>query len=110
MAQISIQNLNFSYEGSPDAVFQNASIVLDSDWKLGLIGRNGRGKTTLLRLLHGDLDAHGAIHTNVHFDYFPFEVSSPDSTPAELAESMRADGETWQFYREASLLEFKITA
>ena len=105
MAQISIQNLNFSYEGSSDAVFQNASIVLDSDWKLGLIGRNGRGKTTLLRLLHGDLDAHGAIRTNVHFDYFPFEVKFPDSTPSELAESMRPDGETWQFYREASLLE-----
>lgn len=105
MAQISIQNLNFSYDGSPDAVFQNASIVLDSDWKLGLIGRNGRGKTTLLRLLHGDLDAHGAIRTNVYFDYFPFVVKTPDSTPAELAESMRPDGETWQFYREASLLE-----
>ena len=105
MAQIAIQNLHFTYDGSPDVVFENTSIVLDSDWKLGLIGRNGRGKTTLLRLLHGDLDAHGAIHTSVRFDYFPFPVKHPHATPIELAEDMRPDGETWQFYREASLLE-----
>ena len=32
----------------PDEYFQ-----LDADWRLGLTGRNGRGKTTLLRLLEG---------------------------------------------------------
>ncbi len=105
MAQISIQNLTFSYEGTPDIVFDNASITLDSDWKLGLIGRNGRGKTTLLRLLKGDLDANGAIRTNVLFDYFPFPVVNASLTPIQLAEDFRPDGETWQFFREASLLQ-----
>ena len=50
MSQIQVSNLTFTYEGSYDAVFQDVSFQIDTDWKLGLIGRNGRGKTTLLRL------------------------------------------------------------
>lgn len=110
MAQISIQDLTFSYEGSPDIVFNHASVNLDSDWKLGLIGRNGRGKTTLLRLLSGELDANGAIHTSLLFDYFPFPVAKPDQTPAQMADSFCPDGETWLFYREASLLQLSDEA
>ena len=55
MAQITIQQLNFTYEGAVTPVFKNMSATLDTDWRLGLIGRNGRGKTTLLRLLAGEL-------------------------------------------------------
>lgn len=105
MAQIAIRNLNYSYEGTADVVFENASVTLDTDWKLGLIGRNGRGKTTLLHLMDGTLDANGAISAPVIFDYFPFPVTKPDQTPVQMAEEARPDGETWQFFREASLLE-----
>lgn len=105
MAQISIQHLNFCYEGSPDIVFHDASVTLDTDWKLGLIGRNGRGKSTLLRLMNGELDDGGAIRTSVQFDYFPFAVENKAMTPVQLAENFRTDGETWQFFREASLLQ-----
>lgn len=105
MAQIAINHLSFAYEGAADVVFENASVNLDTDWKLGLIGRNGRGKSTLLHLLHGTLDAKGAIHTSVVFDYFPFPVSNPANTPLEIAGEMHPDGEVWQFLREASLLE-----
>lgn len=105
MAQIIIKNLNFSYEGSADIVFENANVNLDTDWKLGLIGRNGRGKTTLLRLLSGSLDDGGAIHSPVAFDYFPFNVPNPCETPVQLADTFSDDGESWRFFREASLLE-----
>ncbi|MBQ4640109.1 MAG: ABC-F type ribosomal protection protein [Clostridia bacterium] len=105
MAQITIQNLTFAYDGSPETVFHNASVNLDSNWKLGLIGRNGRGKTTLLRLLHGDLDANGAIHAPLSFDYFPLPVPHPEQPPMEMAADFQQDGETWQFFREASLLQ-----
>ena len=44
MSQIQVSNLTFTYEGSYDAVFQDVSFQIDTDWKLGLIGRNGRGK------------------------------------------------------------------
>lgn len=104
MAQILINNLNFSYEGSADVVFENASVNLDTDWKLGLIGRNGRGKTTLLRLMAGTLDDSGAIHSPVAFDYFPFSVEKPENTPIQMADEFSQDGDTWRFFREASLL------
>ena len=53
MSQITVSNLTFSYEGSYDNIFENVSFQLDTDWKLGFIGRNGKGKTTFLRLLQG---------------------------------------------------------
>ena len=53
MALIQITDLTFTYPGSFDPVFEHVSFQLDTDWRLGLTGRNGRGKTTLLRLLQG---------------------------------------------------------
>ena len=70
MAQINIQNLTFGYDGASENVFENASFSFDTNWKIGLIGRNGRGKTTLLNLLLGNMEYSGNISRNVHFDYF----------------------------------------
>ena len=53
MSLISVEHLTFAYPGSYDPVFDDASFRMDTDWRLGLVGRNGRGKTTLLRLLQG---------------------------------------------------------
>ena len=55
MSLINVSNLTFAYEGSYDNVFENVSFQLDTDWRLGLVGRNGRGKTTLLNLLQGKM-------------------------------------------------------
>ena len=51
MSIILLSDLSFGYEGSYQPVFEKLSASLDTDWRLGLTGRNGRGKTTLLRLL-----------------------------------------------------------
>ena len=48
MAQIKINNVTFGYEGSYDNIFENLSFSVDTDWRLGFIGRNGKGKTTFL--------------------------------------------------------------
>ena len=61
MAQISVQNLTFYYEGSFDHIFENVSFSIDTNWKLGFVGRNGKGKTTFLHLLTGDLAYQGSI-------------------------------------------------
>ena len=45
MALIDVANLSFCYDKSYDNIFENVSFQLDTDWKLGFIGRNGRGKT-----------------------------------------------------------------
>ena len=65
MSLIDVRNLSFSYEGSAETVFENVSFQLDTNWRLGLVGRNGRGKTTLLRLLQGALPCGGQIHADV---------------------------------------------
>ena len=53
MSQITVSHLTFAYDGACDNVFEDVSFVLDTDWRLGFTGRNGRGKTTFLKLLDG---------------------------------------------------------
>ena len=105
MSQIQISNLTFSYDGSAEPVFQNLSLEFDTDWKLGLIGRNGKGKTTLLKLLMGQYDYRGTISAGVGFDYFPFPVPDESKSPMELIHGMIPDCEEWRAERELSLLD-----
>ena len=53
MSQIQITNLNYRYPGQVEYVFKDVNLTLDTDWKLGLIGRNGSGKTVLLKIIAG---------------------------------------------------------
>ncbi|MBC8530464.1 ribosomal protection-like ABC-F family protein [Gehongia tenuis] len=104
MAMIEISHLNFTYEGSPAPVFQDVSLRLDTRWKLGFIGRNGRGKTTFLQLLMGRYAYGGEIVSPVDFDYFPFEPAKA-GTAMEGALSVCPEAEAWQLYRELDKLE-----
>ena len=54
MSMIKVKELSFSYPTSGDEIFDHVSFQMDTDWKLGFVGRNGRGKTTLLKLLMGE--------------------------------------------------------
>lgn len=104
MSQITVSHLNFTYEGAYDPVFEDISLVLDTDWRLGLTGRNGRGKTTLLRLLSGELDARGAIHASVPMRYFPFPVEDPEESTQEVLGRLLTDCLAWRILRELKLL------
>ena len=105
MALISVQNLSFSYEGSYEPVFSNTSFQIDSNWKLGLVGRNGKGKTTLLRLLRGELEYSGTISSGLVFEYFPYDVPDDSLTPIELASILVPDALEWQLRRETEALQ-----
>lgn len=106
MSIISVRNLTFCYEGSFDNIFENVNFTIDTDWRLGFIGRNGRGKTTFLRLLMGDYAYEGSITASVHFDYFPFAVTNESLTAAEilLTVSGIAEYDFWRAERELGLL------
>ena len=105
MSIIRVSDLTFCYEGSYDNIFENVSFQLDTDWRLGLTGRNGRGKTTLLRLLEGRYPYQGTIHASVGFDYFPYAVEDPSLCPMELLERVCPDVAPWRFLRELAPLE-----
>lgn len=105
MSQINIQHLTFAYDGSYDNIFEDVSFQLDTDWKLGLIGRNGRGKTTLLRLLLGEYEYRGTITASVEFEYFPFPVEDPEADALQVAEQACGEQPYWKLVREMNLLE-----
>ena len=104
MAQIIIQNLSFTYEGDHTPVFQGMDLRLDTNWKLGLVGRNGRGKTTLLRLLAGELEGTGNIRCPEPESYFPIPVSRPDQPALQVLLEENRGLEEWQLVRELTRL------
>ena len=104
MSLIKIHNLTFAYPGSYDNVFENASFVMDTDWKLGLIGRNGKGKTTLMRLLMGQYKYNGTITSTVNFSYFPYEIEHPDYLTCDVLQEACPNVQSWQILKEFSKL------
>ncbi len=106
MSQISVRNLTFYYEGSFDYIFRDASFSLDTNWKLGLIGRNGKGKTTLLHLLCGRYPYQGVIQSPDEFGMFPLEFSSDTAglSAAELLEEEQPDCPLWRIICELAEL------
>ncbi|MCR5649829.1 MAG: ATP-binding cassette domain-containing protein [Lachnospiraceae bacterium] len=107
MSLLQVSDLTFCYEGSFDNIFENASFHVDTDWKLGFIGRNGKGKTTFLNLLMGKYEYTGSISTNVRFDYFPYLYSENDlgRTVMDLAGGWKPGAEEWQILYELSSLD-----
>ena len=105
MAMINVSNLTFAYDDSPENIFEDVSFTIDTNWKLGFIGRNGKGKTTFLNLLLGKYEYSGSINSSVNFDYFPFDVPYPELSSYEIAEQSNYDYEQWKLDREVSLLD-----
>ena len=106
MSQIRADRLTFCYEGSAEPVFEDASFILDTDWKLGFIGRNGKGKTTFLRLLTGELKGQGTLTMPVPAAYFPYAVTAAQAerSAAEFADELREGCEIWRVICELTAL------
>lgn len=105
MSLINITNLTFSYEGSYDTIFENVSFQIDTDWKLGFTGRNGRGKTTFLNLLLGKYEYKGNISANVTFEYFPYEVQEQEFFTIDIIREISPNSMDWEIMKELSLLD-----
>ena len=56
-AMLKISNISYSVEGRP--LFDGASATIPDGHKVGLVGRNGTGKTTLFRLIRTELALEG---------------------------------------------------
>lgn len=104
MSIIKVENLTFSYPSDYDNIFENVSFQIDTDWKLGFIGKNGRGKTTFMNLLQGKYEYGGKIISSVKFDYFPYFVRDKNILTANILNEICPTAEEWQLIRELSYL------
>ncbi len=104
MSLIKLTNLTFGYDGSTENVFEQVNLQMDTAWRMGLTGRNGRGKTTLLRILMGELQYTGNVTASVEFEYFPYQPQE-DAMTLDVLTALAPNAEDWEFCRELSLLE-----
>jgi ATPase subunit of ABC transporter with duplicated ATPase domains len=91
-------------------LFEGLSLTLDDGARAGLVGANGIGKTTLLRLLAGVAGAErGAVATGVgdRVGYLPQDVLDPRATIDDLLR--RALGEVWEVRLELDAHERDLT-
>lgn len=109
MALITVTNLTFSYEGAVLPVFEDLNLQLDTNWKLGVVGRNGRGKTTLLGLLEGRLQGKGTISCPEPCRCVPQPVLDPTLPTGTVLEELSQGEESWRLRRELSLLGLEET-
>jgi ATPase components of ABC transporters with duplicated ATPase domains len=107
MGTIQIENVNFSYDQMMEPLFDSLNLKIDESWKLGLIGRNGRGKTTLMKLLLGKLDYQGEIISNLNFYYYPQTINDKDRLTVEIVKELTDlnDYDLWKIEIELEKLQ-----
>ncbi len=88
---VEAENLSKSF-GTHD-VLDNINIIIERGEKVAFVGRNGEGKTTLSRIITGELDYKGKLKTghNVSIGYFAQnqdELLDDNLTPLETIDAV----------------------
>ena len=96
MALITIDQLTIGFRGPP--LLDEVSCQIEPRQRIGLLGRNGTGKTTLLRILCGQVEPdHGrvvfAADTRVSMLEQDVPVDLTGSTTDIVAAGLAADNE-----------------
>ena len=99
---LEIRNLDYRVEARP--LFEAASARIAAGWKVGLIGRNGTGKSTLLRLIREEIAAPGKdspirLQAGARLGWVAQEVAPTDQTILEVV--LEADTERHALMQEA---------
>ena len=97
MSTIILRKLTFGYSSPPHDVFDNLDLTIDTGWRTGLVGRNGRGKTTLLKLIARELEpVAGELEHAVTARYFPFRPADPSESTLHVIENAIAPFAVWE--------------
>ena len=93
---LSITDLDYAVQGRP--LFKNATAQIAAGWKVGLIGRNGTGKSTLLRIIREEIENPSAdssvrLNKGARLGWVAQEVDATDDTIMDVvlaADTQRA--------------------
>lgn len=76
---IEIENISKTIDGKP--LITDFSYIVSRDARIGIVGRNGEGKSTFLKMLHGDIAPDSGniiIGDTVNIGYFSQECETMD--------------------------------
>ncbi len=93
---LEVQDLSKSYGNH--RVFENLSFKLNKGDKVALIGSNGVGKTTLLEILMGNLEADSGSFKwgqTIHYTYFPQNTTDIVQGSEKLYEWIQGFDKKW---------------
>ena len=116
-----MENVNFKYPGMEEMLLSNIDMILDTDSRIGMIGANGVGKSTIVKLIMGKLEpisgdcrnnrqARIALFTQYHMDQLNLEQSAVEFLCERFAndkEMMAQKDKTG--YARRRLGRFKLT-
>lgn len=108
MTMIQINHLSFRYDEGFEDIFHDISFTIDSHFKTALIGRNARGKTTLLKLMMGEYDYQGTIVMKERCEYFPYHVSNKKDRTLHICQNIYPSLEVWKLERELNYLDVNL--
>ena len=101
---------DLTYRIGPRPLFENANAFIAEGWKVGLVGRNGTGKSTLLRIIREELakgegngDGTVRINRGAKMGYVLQEVPANDLTLLDVV--LEADIERAALMRESDTCE-----
>jgi ATP-binding cassette subfamily F protein 3 len=99
---ISFENISFSVAGR--TLVKNSTVSIPSGHKVGLVGRNGTGKTSLFRLVYGDITLdHGDLKLNKNTRVGGVAQEAPGSSITLLDTVLAADQERADLLQKAQL-------
>ncbi len=99
-----LEIINLDYRIGPRVLFDGVSARIAAGWKVGLVGRNGTGKSTLLKLIREDVatprrDAPIRLQQGARIGHVAQEIAPGDETIINAV--LAADVERASLLREA---------